>query len=126
MVPFLVVVGDGLAIIQERLALQLAGAPESHCCSALRPAAGPEVRLSAALISRIEDFLFPPSWATAYSNGSIRDSIAFMDLIAEQFDFNDHALRRLTETIKDALDPHGVLLPGKQGIWPSRFRTVSR
>jgi hypothetical protein len=45
-----------------------------------------------------------------------------MDLIAEQFDFNDYALRRLTKTIKDALDPHGVLSPGKQGIWPSRFR----
>jgi 4-cresol dehydrogenase (hydroxylating) len=29
---------------------------------------------------------------------------------------------RLTETIKDALDPNGILSPGKQGIWPRAFR----
>ena len=43
-----------------------------------------------------------------------------MDLIAEQYDANDSALRRLTETIKDAVDPQGILSPGKQGIWPGR------
>lgn len=30
------------------------------------------------------------------------------------------ALRRAT--IQDAVDPDGILLPGKQGIWPKRFR----
>jgi 4-cresol dehydrogenase (hydroxylating) len=29
---------------------------------------------------------------------------------------------RLSETIKDALDPAGILSPGKQGIWPKAFR----
>jgi 4-cresol dehydrogenase (hydroxylating) len=28
----------------------------------------------------------------------------------------------LTETIKDAVDPAGILSPGKQGIWPARLR----
>jgi 4-cresol dehydrogenase (hydroxylating) len=41
-----------------------------------------------------------------------------MDLAASQYDFNDHALMRLSTTIKDALDPNGILSPGKQGIWP--------
>jgi 4-cresol dehydrogenase (hydroxylating) len=43
-----------------------------------------------------------------------------MDLAASQYDFNDHALMRLTGAIKQALDPNGILSPGKQGIWPQR------
>jgi hypothetical protein len=42
-----------------------------------------------------------------------------MDLIADQYDANDSALRRTVDCIKDALDPAGILAPGKQGIWPA-------
>jgi 4-cresol dehydrogenase (hydroxylating) len=45
-----------------------------------------------------------------------------MDLVADQYDFNDHAQRRFLQTIKDALDPNGILSPGKQGIWPAAMR----
>jgi 4-cresol dehydrogenase (hydroxylating) len=45
-----------------------------------------------------------------------------MDLVAEQYAFNDSSLRRLAETIKAAIDPQGILAPGKQGIWPARLR----
>jgi len=51
-----------------------------------------------------------------------RTNLRHMDLVAEQYDFNDHALRRFQETLKDAIDPNGILSPGKQGIWPRSMR----
>ncbi|SAK64337.1 FAD-binding oxidase [Caballeronia hypogeia] len=58
--------------------------------------------------------------AGAAGYGQYRTHLAFMDLAAAQYDFNDRALMRLSETIKHALDPNGVLSPGKQGIWPAK------
>jgi 4-cresol dehydrogenase (hydroxylating) flavoprotein subunit len=54
--------------------------------------------------------------------GEYRAHLDFMDLAAEQYSWNDHAYRRFCETLKDALDPHGILAPGKQGIWPRSMR----
>ena len=31
-------------------------------------------------------------------------------------------MRRFNETLKDAIDPNGILAPGKSGIWPKRLR----
>ena len=54
--------------------------------------------------------------------GEYRAHLDFMDLAADQYSWNDHAYRRFCETIKDALDPQGILAPGKQGIWPRSMR----
>jgi 4-cresol dehydrogenase (hydroxylating) flavoprotein subunit len=54
--------------------------------------------------------------------GEYRAHLAYMDLIGEQYGYNDHALRRFVGTLKDAADPNGILSPGKQGIWPRGMR----
>ena len=51
-----------------------------------------------------------------------RTHVSWMDLIASQYDYNDHAMMRFNERIKDTLDPDGILAPGKQGIWPKSLR----
>ena len=51
-----------------------------------------------------------------------RAHISEMDLVAAQFDFNAHSAMRTYERLKDALDPKGILSPGKQGIWPKARR----
>jgi 4-cresol dehydrogenase (hydroxylating) len=55
--------------------------------------------------------------------GEYRTHISFMDQIAKTFSWNNGAQLKLHELLKDALDPNGVLAPGKQGIWPSRYRS---
>lgn len=51
-----------------------------------------------------------------------RTPSAFQDLVMAQYSFNDNVLRRFHETIKDAIDPNGILAPGKAGIWPKDLR----
>jgi len=58
--------------------------------------------------------------------GEYRAHLDFMDLAQEQYSFGGHAYRRFCETIKDALDPAGILSPGKQGIWPKSMRAGGR
>jgi 4-cresol dehydrogenase (hydroxylating) len=54
--------------------------------------------------------------------GEYRTHLSYMDSVADSFDYNDNALRRLNETLKDAVDPNGIIAPGKSGIWPARYR----
>lgn len=57
--------------------------------------------------------------AAAQGYAPYRTHLAFMDLVADQYGWGDHAIGRFQQRIKDAVDPAGILSPGKQGIWPS-------
>jgi (+)-pinoresinol hydroxylase len=60
--------------------------------------------------------------AAEHGWGEYRTHVAFMDLVRSVYSFNHHALGRLHDTIKDAVDPNGILSPGKSGIWPKHLR----
>lgn len=54
--------------------------------------------------------------------GTYRAPAAFQDLVMDQYSFNNHALRRFHETMKDAIDPNGIFAAGRSGIWPKHLR----
>ncbi len=51
-----------------------------------------------------------------------RAPAAFQDLVSDTYSYNNHSLRRLRETIKDAMDPNGILSAGRYGVWPKHLR----
>jgi 4-cresol dehydrogenase (hydroxylating) len=60
--------------------------------------------------------------AAEHGWGDYRAATVYQDAVADMYSFNEHALRRFNETLKDAVDPEGILAPGRGGIWPRRFR----
>ena len=54
--------------------------------------------------------------------GTYRSHAAFMDHVAGTYSYNDHALLHVHESLKDALDPNGILAAGRYGIWPKNLR----
>lgn len=54
--------------------------------------------------------------------GFYRAHNAFHDKLMAHLSYNDHALPRLHSTLKDALDPNGILSAGRYGIWPKHLR----
>jgi hypothetical protein len=60
----------------------------------------------------------------AMGYGDYRAPPLLQDAVADQYSFNNHALRRFNERLKDAADPNGILLPGRGGIWPKALRAL--
>ena len=60
--------------------------------------------------------------AAAHGWGEYRVHPAVMDEAVGAYSFNNHALRRLHERLKDAVDPNGILSAGRYGIWPRHIR----
>jgi FAD/FMN-containing dehydrogenase len=54
--------------------------------------------------------------------GEYRTHLALMDQVAQTYAWGEGALGKLHETIKDAVDPNGILAPGKCGVWPRRYK----
>jgi len=54
--------------------------------------------------------------------GEYRTPGVFQDTVAKAYSYNNHSLTRFRETIKDAVDPNGILSPGRYGVWPKHLR----
>jgi len=54
--------------------------------------------------------------------GEYRTAPVFQEAVMNVYSFNDHALRRFHETLKDAIDPNGILAAGRYAIWPKHLR----
>ena len=53
--------------------------------------------------------------------GDYRAPPILQDDVSDQYSFNNHVLRRFNETLKNAVDPNGIISPGRAGIWPDAY-----
>jgi 4-cresol dehydrogenase (hydroxylating) len=60
--------------------------------------------------------------AAEHGWGEYRTAPAYQDLIMSTYAYNNHALLRFLEKLKDAVDPNGILSAGRYGIWPQHLR----
>ncbi len=60
--------------------------------------------------------------AAAEGYGEYRTHLLFADQVAQSYGWNNGALRKFNETIKDAIDPNSILAPGRNGIWGKKYR----
>lgn len=58
--------------------------------------------------------------------GEYRTPVVFQDQVMGVYSYNDNILRRFHESVKDAVDPNGILSPGRYGIWPKHLREKSK
>lgn len=78
------------------------------------PAKNKKIRDSYAALVRI---------AAEHGWTEYRTAPAFQDLVAKSYAFNDNRLLRFHTQLKDAVDPNGIISPGRGGIWPKAYRS---
>jgi len=88
-----------------------------HICLFLFDTQDPAAREETLVLTRL---LINEAAAEGY--GEYRTHNALMDDVMATFNWGDGALLSFHERIKDALDPNGILAPGKSGVWPARYR----
>ncbi|MBN4075638.1 MAG: p-cresol methylhydroxylase [SAR86 cluster bacterium] len=54
--------------------------------------------------------------------GTYRTAPAFQDQAVSKYSFNNNALLKFQEKLKDSIDPNGIISPGRYGIWPVNMR----
>ena len=54
--------------------------------------------------------------------GEYRTAPVFQESVMNVYSFNNHVLHRFHETLKDAIDPNGILSAGRYNIWPNHLR----
>ncbi|MFL2840570.1 MAG: FAD-binding oxidoreductase [Pseudohongiellaceae bacterium] len=54
--------------------------------------------------------------------GTYRTNLAFQDHAVSKYSFNNNALLKFQEKLKDGIDPNGIISPGRYGIWPANMR----
>lgn len=47
----------------------------------------------------------------------------YADVLA-RYNWNDNVQWKLNEKIKNALDPKGIIAPGKNGVWPTNYKAA--
>lgn len=74
---------------------------------------------SREVFSRIVERFAEHGW------GTYRTAPAFQDQVVKGFSYNNNALLRFQEKLKDGIDPNGIISPGRYGIWPASMRNRS-
>ncbi len=54
--------------------------------------------------------------------GEYRTAPVFQETVMGVYSFNDHILSKFHATLKDAIDPNGILAAGRYDIWPRHLR----
>jgi hypothetical protein len=59
--------------------------------------------------------------------GEYRTHLSLMDDVSDTYCWGESqahggSIMRFNELLKDAIDPNGILAPGKSGIWPRQYR----
>ncbi|KAJ5203156.1 vanillyl-alcohol oxidase [Penicillium cf. viridicatum] len=56
--------------------------------------------------------------------GEYRTHLAVMDQIMGTYNWNNSSFLKFNEVIKNAIDPNGIIAPGKSGVWPTKYSQV--
>ncbi|KAJ5519031.1 Alcohol dehydrogenase superfamily zinc-type [Penicillium expansum] len=57
--------------------------------------------------------------------GEYRSHLDVMDQIMGAYNWNNSSFLKFNEVIKNAIDPNGIIAPGKSGVWPITYSQVT-